>query len=170
MQASVSYTLTANVEALTLTGNAVINGTGNADDNKLLGNTANNTLKGLAGNDTLDGGAGTDTLTGGTGNDIFKFTAVTDTKVPAPDILTDFTSGEDVINLANLHTAALPLTLLTAKGSDFTHTAGEIKFAASGTISADTTISVDLNGDANADFAIVLTGFSANLTSADFII
>ena len=50
--ASVSYTLSDNVENLTLTGDAALNGTGNALDNLLTGNTGNNTLAGGAGNDT----------------------------------------------------------------------------------------------------------------------
>jgi Ca2+-binding RTX toxin-like protein len=61
VQASVTYTLTANVEKLTLTGAATINGTGNELDNTLVGNSAANAMKGSGGNDTLDGGAGTDT-------------------------------------------------------------------------------------------------------------
>ena len=58
-----------NVENLTLTGAAIINGTGNALDNVLIGNAAANVLSGVAGNDTLNGNAGDDTLDGGTGND-----------------------------------------------------------------------------------------------------
>jgi Ca2+-binding RTX toxin-like protein len=60
---SVTYTLGANVENLTLTGSAAINGTGNALANAITGNTGNNTLAGLGGADTLDGGGGTDTVT-----------------------------------------------------------------------------------------------------------
>jgi Ca2+-binding RTX toxin-like protein len=170
VQSSVSFTLGVNVEVLTLTATTVINGTGNAGNNTLTGNSANNVLSGLDGDDILDGGAGTDKLTGGNGNDIFKFTAVGDTKVAAPDIITDFTGGSDKMNFANLHTAAVPLILLADKGADFTHTPGEIKFAASGSISADTTVSVDLNGDATADFSVLLTGYSTNLTITDFIV
>ena len=78
VQSTVTYTLTANVENLTLTGTAAINGTGNILDNVLLGNGANNTLTGGAGNDMFDGGAGNDTMVGGTGNDTYVVTAVGD--------------------------------------------------------------------------------------------
>ncbi|MBX9901173.1 MAG: hypothetical protein K2Y28_10380, partial [Burkholderiaceae bacterium] len=70
VQSSITYTLTANVEALTLTGATAINGTGNAGDNLLIGNSANNTLNGAAGNDILQGGAGVDTLTDTLGNNV----------------------------------------------------------------------------------------------------
>jgi Ca2+-binding RTX toxin-like protein len=52
----------ANVEHLTLTGHAAINGTGNGLANILTGNSAAN---------RLEGGAGADTLIGGGGNDIY---------------------------------------------------------------------------------------------------
>jgi Ca2+-binding RTX toxin-like protein len=51
VRASISYTLGSNVENLTLTGSAAIDGTGNAQDNELSGNAGNNTLAGGAGND-----------------------------------------------------------------------------------------------------------------------
>jgi trimeric autotransporter adhesin len=69
IQASVSYALSANVENLTLTGTAAINGTGNELDNLIIGNVGANVLSGGAGNDSLDGGAGDDRLDGGTGVD-----------------------------------------------------------------------------------------------------
>ena len=59
---SVSYTLGAHVENLTLTGTASLNG---------AGNTLNNILTGNAGNNHLDGGAGADTMAGGAGNDTY---------------------------------------------------------------------------------------------------
>ncbi|MGZ8176136.1 MULTISPECIES: beta strand repeat-containing protein, partial [Methylobacter] len=70
VQASVSYTLSLNVENLTLAGSAA-NGIGNELDNILIGNSAANTLTGGAGNDTLNGGAGADTLQGGLDDDIY---------------------------------------------------------------------------------------------------
>jgi hypothetical protein len=57
---SIDFALTAFVENLDLTDNA-ISGTGNALDNLIGGNEGNNILTGGAGNDTLDGGAGIDT-------------------------------------------------------------------------------------------------------------
>ena len=63
IQSSVTYTLSANVENLILTGSGNIKGTGNALDNAITGNSGNNVLAGLAGADALDGGLGTDTAT-----------------------------------------------------------------------------------------------------------
>jgi Ca2+-binding RTX toxin-like protein len=71
VQSSVTYTLSANVENLTLTGTANSNGTGNELDNTLAGNSGNNLLNGRAGADTLDGGLGADTMIGGVGDDIY---------------------------------------------------------------------------------------------------
>ena len=73
VQSSVNYDLSSHtdLENLTLTGSANINGTGNSLDNVITGNSGNNQLNGGAGNDTLDGGAGADTLTGGAGDDIY---------------------------------------------------------------------------------------------------
>lgn len=97
IKSSVSYTLSAHVENLTLTGNSAINATDNAQHNLLTGNSANNvltagsgndilqggagndTLKDSAGNNLLDGGSGSDTLTGNSGNEMFIGGAGNDT-------------------------------------------------------------------------------------------
>lgn len=61
VRSTMSWTLGANLERLTLTGSGAINGTGNALANLLIGNAANNVLNGGTGNDTLIGGLGNDT-------------------------------------------------------------------------------------------------------------
>ncbi|NJL23090.1 MAG: calcium-binding protein [Leptolyngbyaceae cyanobacterium SM1_3_5] len=58
---SVTFTLRDNVEILTLTGDANIDGTGNRDANTITGNSGNNRLDGGFGADRLEGLAGSDT-------------------------------------------------------------------------------------------------------------
>ncbi|MDO7897505.1 M10 family metallopeptidase [Pseudomonas citrulli] len=62
VQSSVSWSLGANLENLTLIGTAHLSGGGNYLNNVMIGN---------AGNNVLDGGSGIDTLIGGNGNDIY---------------------------------------------------------------------------------------------------
>ena len=62
VQASVSHTLAAEVEHLTLTGGGAISGTGNGSANQITGN---------GGANRLDGGTGADTLAGGNGDDTY---------------------------------------------------------------------------------------------------
>ncbi|WP_436322427.1 Calx-beta domain-containing protein [Vibrio cidicii] len=69
----------------------------------LRGGTGDDILDGGLGNDILIGGLGDDILTGGDGMDIFKFidhgTGVRDGE---RDTITDFTAGEDKIDLSDL--------------------------------------------------------------------
>ncbi len=73
VQASTSYTLTANVENLVLLAGSLADGTGNDLDNTITGNALANQLDGAGGNDTLIGGLGNDTLIGGTGIDTASY-------------------------------------------------------------------------------------------------
>lgn len=69
VQASIAWTLGANLENLTLTGTIGLRGEGNALANAVTGTSGNDTLLGGAGADTLTGGAGNDLLIGGPGAD-----------------------------------------------------------------------------------------------------
>jgi serralysin len=69
INSTVSFTLAANVEDLTLQGLTNINGIGNDSNNQIIGNDGNNVLEGLGGADTLVGGVGNDRLMGGAGSD-----------------------------------------------------------------------------------------------------
>lgn len=66
---SVTWSLGANLEDLSLAGNLALNGFGNGLANGLQGNVAANQLSGSADNDTIDGSAGNDTLSGGAADD-----------------------------------------------------------------------------------------------------
>jgi hypothetical protein len=86
---TLSYTLGANLENLSLAGTANINGGGNGLVNTIVGN---------AGNNILSGRGGGDTLTGNGGADRFTYLAIADSAPGAGtfDHITDFTAGSGV--------------------------------------------------------------------------
>jgi len=111
VNSSITYTLSANVEQLVLTGTAAIDGTGNALDNAINGNGGANTLTGGGGNDAIDGGAGNDTLIGNAGNDIYAVDS-------AGDVVTELAAeGTDRINSAVTYTASAHVEILALTGT-----------------------------------------------------
>lgn len=66
-----------------------------------------------AGNDGLFGGEGDDTLAGGEGRDAFRFRGRFGT-----DRITDFTDGEDTIDLRSFRLSGFDDVRLTQQGSD----------------------------------------------------
>ena len=190
VQASVSYSLATDVENLSLTGTANINGTGNGLANIMIGNVGNNTLTGGGGADRLEGGGGNDILLGGTGNDRlaggsgsdiltggsgadqFIFASLSDSGATAAsrDVITDFTQS---------HGDRIDLSLLDANqslsgnqafkfvGTDaFSGSAGELRYEHSGSV---TLALVDVDGDRTADFSIELSTH-VSLLAQDFIL
>jgi len=163
VRSSASYTLADNVEHLTLTGTAAINGTGNGLANIMAGNAASN---------VIIGGGGADTLTGAAGGDVFTFTALSDSAPGAADVITDFKGkkkGGDKIDLsaidANANTAADDGFKFVKK---FSGEAGQA-YSSYDKQSATTKIYLDVDGDRMADMIIQLSGH-VNLTGADFIL
>lgn len=89
VRASTSFTLSAHVEHLTLTGLLDIDGAGNGLNNRLTGNIGRNLLDGGDGNDTINGGANVDTLRGGAGDDIYFVDETADQVIEFADGGTD---------------------------------------------------------------------------------
>ncbi|MDC4378160.1 putative Ig domain-containing protein, partial [Acinetobacter baumannii] len=98
---SITYTLSSNLENLTLTGSTAIDATGNTLNNTLTGNSGVNALNGGAGNDILDGQGGNDQLTGGTGIDTALYQLLVQSDAlggNGTDVWSDFTIGNTTSN------------------------------------------------------------------------
>jgi serralysin len=187
------------IENLTLTGTGSNSGTGNGLDNAITGGSGDNLLKGMDGSDTLKGndgndqllgGNGDDTLTGGNGTDqltgnvgadkltggadadTFFFLSVKDSTVASTgrDTIVDFSSGQgDKIDLSAIDARtdlAGDQAFSFISFAAFSHTAGELRIAASG---ANLVVSGDTNGDAAADFSILLKNV-ATASATDFVL
>ena len=181
IQSSVTFSLATltNIENLTLTGTAAINGTGNTGNNTLIGNTANNTLTGDAGNDILNGGTGIDTLIGGLGNDIYQVDTTT-------DIITELAAeGTDTIQssvtfslatLTNLENVTLTGTtaingtgntvnnVITGNTANNTLTGGAGKDTLTGGLGSDRFGYQILTDSLLANFDVI-TDFNANVSN-----
>jgi Ca2+-binding RTX toxin-like protein len=141
VRSSIAYSLAENLENLTLTGTATINGTGNAANNVLVGNDAANRLTGLAGNDVLDGGLGADTMLGGAGDDTYIADNIGDTVTEAAG------EGNDTVRSRIAHTLAANVENLELIGiSAIDGTGNGLNNRLTGNASSNT-----LDGGAGAD-------------------
>ena len=162
VNSSLSYTLGTNVENLTLTGIAAVNGTGNDGANIITGNSGAN---------TLNGGTGSDSLSGGSGSDVFEFT---DTLGAGNvDLVLDFNPAADTIRLGGASGqpfAALATGALAAEafriGSAATDDDDRIIYnSATGALLYDAD---GIGGAAAVQFATLDPGLA--LTAADFVV
>ena len=124
--------------------------TGLDGDDRISGDSGDDLLIGLKGNDTLMGGAGADLLIGGKGKNHFLFTDLNDSPDARGerDKILDF-GKKDKINLR-----AMAETLQFIGSDKFSGANGDVRFAKD-------TLSVDLDGDQSADFAVNLPGIKS---------
>lgn len=128
---------------------------GNLGNDSLDGGAVNDLLFSGEGDDTLVGGAGKDVMTGGLGADTFVFTARTQCYKATSDLITDFTSGSDHIDLSQIDANTLlagDQAFLFIAGAAFWHTAGKLRVLGSGAGSLN--LAGDINGDAVTDFVL----------------
>ena len=132
-------------------GNDTLTGSVGADT--LMGGAGNDVIEGGQGDDVLVGGIGKDLITGGAGADQFVF-AVEDSRTGGGlrDVITDFTSGTDKLDLG-----ALNITDFAAQFSIQTIGSGLIAY-----------VDTDHDGIDYADFALQLTGVSS-LAAGDIL-
>jgi Ca2+-binding RTX toxin-like protein len=135
----------------------------------IIGSSLNDTLIGDGFSNAIDGGDGNDIMTGGGGADFFRFAnnAFTD-----GDSITDFTLGEDKIDLALIDAKAniAGNQTFTFIGTDAFTKVGQLRFEYDS--GNDQTVIQGNDSNANgtaADFEIRLTG-NLTLTKIDFIL
>ncbi len=122
-----------------------VSGSMHADS--LFGDTAANRLEGRAGDDTLNGGGAADTLNGGAGADTFVLSQGSHSLASAPDVITDFVTGQDKLNLTGLALSGAAYVL--------------VQQSANGSI-------VLIDADANGDFETKLL-LSTSMTASDLV-
>jgi Ca2+-binding RTX toxin-like protein len=141
-------------------------------NNSVHGNGGADKIKTRDGDDTLNGGAGADTLTGGDGNDVFEYDALADSFGAAShDLISDFTSGIDMLDLGTL-AGATPIGFV----GNAADTAGTLAKISTGSGFIETvfqqdtnTLWADVNDDGvldDNDLQITLNGV-AGLVAAD---
>jgi serralysin len=166
---SVSRTLGANIEAMYMTGVDATWAIGNGLDNMINGNNANNAVAGGAGSDWLWGQGGDDRVVGGVGEDHVWGGDGADTFVfrqaAGLDYLEDFQTGADHIELTLIDANTIDVGdqgFVFIGTAAFGSVAGELQYNGS-------TLAGDVNGDAVADFEIVLTDHAA-LAESDMLL
>jgi hypothetical protein len=164
---------TGTLATSTTAGLTITTGAGN---DVIGGGALGDTLNGGAGNDTITGGTGADRMTGGTGADTFVIAlntaAASSSTAAAPDVITDFLSGTDKLNvgatsfLGNFTNIQQALAANAVAGT----AAGAAAF-----VTSESNLYVFTNGASAAlnvlDTVVTLTGVTALATSgADLLL
>jgi Ca2+-binding RTX toxin-like protein len=142
---------------------------GGAGDDVLEGGFGNDTLDGGDGADLIVGGHGTDLMTGGAGADVFRFFLTDSGGMWFADRITDFTPGEDLIDLSGIDadlTTPGHQAFTFIGGGPFSGTPGELRVIER---FGDTWVQIDFVGVGFATAEYALTG-SVAVTAADFIL
>lgn len=129
---------------------------GGIGNDQLFGGAGIDQMTGGAGKDYFTGGAGADIMTGGAGMDLYIFHALSDSSNAAPDRIIDATGDRIDLRKIDANTTVARDQAFTFV-SAFTHLAGEA------TLTWDqqsnvTTLLLDVNGDALADFTLLING------------
>jgi Ca2+-binding RTX toxin-like protein len=141
---------------------------GDGNDSQDGGNDADS-LSGGKGDDTLYGNFGADTLNGGTGADVFQFLSTAESPVGASDLIADFTTASDRIDISAIDADVV------AGGDQAFVFVGTAAFAGPGAQvrmvqdagAGTTTVQLRLAGSVATSMEFVLTGV-VNLTAAHF--
>jgi Ca2+-binding RTX toxin-like protein len=153
---------------------SIENATGSNFDDVLTGNSQDNVLNGAGGNDVLTGGAGHDRFVFSHQSDS-PAVPITAQLIENLDRITDFTPGQDHIDLRGLANETAGHAPLTFTGGPFTGVAGQIVEAFTSDRTPEGTgflVAGDLNGDGQADFEIFVhvTEPHPRLQESDFIL
>ena len=127
-------------------------------------------LYGNAGADSLIGGLGQDVMTGGSGSDVFYFFDIAESTAAKPDTITDFTSGQDLIDLSDIDadtTVANDQAFHLGGGGGH---AGDLIVHAFDAVHNRTQIDLYVDNNASIDAEIWLTGDHHGMTAADFVL
>jgi Ca2+-binding RTX toxin-like protein len=165
-------TMTFNGSRLGAAESFTFDGSRETDGNfKVWGGAGADSLTGGAGNDLIYGGGGADQLRGNAGGDTFRYQSASDSTSTATDMILDFLSGTDRIDLSRIDAIAGTTETNEAfsfiGGGAFTNVAGQLRATnVSGNVWR---VEGDVNGDGTADLVIDVTLASNQpLVATDF--
>ncbi len=147
---------------------------GDGGDNVLYSFLGDDVIKMGAGNDTTSGGGGVDKMSGGTGADHFEYYLVSESTGDGYDTITDFTAGEDKIDLL-YSVYGVDETVEAAKFGKIAHAADADHLQAGDAVLVDvghkTFLVIDANYvagyQAGEDYLIRMDGVTG-ITTSDF--